>query len=158
MLRDSGHHDAALRDFKAYFALQKQPNPGDYLSAADMLVGLKGQGVPAALAMLDEGMARLGVIPQLQQRAIELELERGKSQQAIARLGTLKPVLGNSPDWQVDMGELLLLAGRPDEARPLFDAAASQLASLRKTVARQQLQARLEELQASMTESAPPSS
>jgi len=152
--RDAGDHEAALADFEAYFAVQKQPNPGDYLSAAQMLAGLEGRGVEAALAMLDEGMDRLGIIPQLQGYAVELERGRGNIAAATVRLETLRPALGDGPDWKVDMGELLFLAGRPDQARPLFEAAAIQLSSLRSTAARRQVQERLAVLQASLSEQA----
>jgi tetratricopeptide (TPR) repeat protein len=150
--RDAGDHAGAVADFNAYFALQKQPNPGDYVSAAQMLSSLPEEGVSSALAMLDRGIARLGVIPQLQQPAIELERRRGNTAQAIARLETLEPALGDSPDWKVDMGELLLLDGRSDEARAYFDAAAAQLASQRVTAARKRVRDRLEKLQASLEE------
>jgi tetratricopeptide (TPR) repeat protein len=139
LLRDAGDHRGALADFNAYFAMQKQPNPGHYISAANMLKELKGKGIPGALAMLDQGMQRLGIIPQLQRYAIELELGRNNTALAIQRLSSLEPVLGESPDWKVDMGELLLRAGKPSEAHWFFDAALEQLGTLRKTVARQRV-------------------
>jgi tetratricopeptide (TPR) repeat protein len=153
LLRDAGEHEAALADFNAYFALQKQPNPGGYVSSAKMLAGLRGEGVSSALAMLDEGMERLGVIPQLQRYAIELELERKNSAGAIIRLETLEPAMGESPDWKVEMGELLLLAGKPAEAQRRFDEASAQLKTLRTTVARQRLLEKLEKLQARLDKS-----
>ena len=147
LLRDAGEYEAALADFDAYFAIQKHPNPGDYVSAAKMMMGLEGRGVGSALAMLDKGIARLGVIPQLQQYAIELELERKNIARAIDRLETLEPALGESPEWKVEMGELLLLAGRPADAQQFFDEALAQLATLRRTVARQRVLEKLQKLQ-----------
>ena len=149
VLRAAGDHAAALADFNAYFALQSQPNPGDYVSAAEMLRGLDGEGIAPALAMLDQGMERLGVIVQLQRYAIALELERGSVAGAIDRLESLEPALGASPDWKIDMGELLLRADRPDEAHRYFEAASAQLATLRRTTARQALLERLQALQPS---------
>jgi len=150
LLRDAGEHKAALADFDAYFAMNKQPNPGHYVSAAKMLAGLEGEGMEPALAMLDQGMERLGVIPQLQHYAIQLELERKNAALAITRLETLEPSLGESPDWKVEMGELLLRAGRPAEARRFFDEALAQLKVLRTTVARQRVLEKLERLQTSL--------
>ena len=106
ILRAAGDLEAALADFEAYFALQKQPNPGDYVSAARMLAELEGRGVGSALRMLDQGMDRLGIIPQLQRYAIELERQRENIKGAIARLETLKPALGDSPDWKVELAIL----------------------------------------------------
>ena len=150
--RDAGDHAGALEDFEAYFALQSSPNPGDYVSAAEMLAGLEGRGEPAALAMLDEGIERLGMIPQLQRPAIELEKRRGNLPAAIDRLEALRPVLGGSPDWKVDMGELQLMAGRPDQARTLFADASRQLDGLRETAARKATRERLGRLEAQLAE------
>lgn len=148
--RDAGDHAAALADFRAYFARIERPNPGDYVSAARMLASLDGQGVAAALSMLDQGIDKLGTIPQLQRYAIELERSRGNTSGAIARLESLEPSLGKSPDWKIDMGELLLLAGRPVEARQHFDAAATQLGRMPTTPARAELRQRLQALSARM--------
>jgi tetratricopeptide (TPR) repeat protein len=150
--RDSGDYAAALADWKAYFAIAQRPNPGDYVSAAKMLTELDGVGIDAALVMLDDGMERLGVIPQLQSYAIELELEQGDLSGAIARHQSLEASLGGSPDWKVDMGELLLRAGKPEQARQHFSAASAQLESLRKTRARQQVLEKLRKLEASLGE------
>jgi tetratricopeptide (TPR) repeat protein len=152
LLRDAGDHKAALADFNAYFSVQPQPNPGDYVSAADLLAGLEGAGTASAIEMLDRGMERLGVIAHLQQRAIDLELQRNNIAGAIDRLGALEPSMGESPDWKVRMGELLLLADRPDDARQYLDAASVQLLTLRRTTARGRVLEKLRGLQASMGE------
>ena len=51
-----------------------------------------------------------------------------------------------TPEWQVEMAELLLLAGRPDEALPYILVAEEQLDSLRQTGARRKLAATLPDL------------
>ncbi len=109
-----------------------------------MLEGIDPGGISAALDMLDQSLARLGTIPQLQTPAIELEKRRGHIDNAIERLETLKPTLGRSPDWKTDMGEVLLLANRDKKAQEWFDAAAEQLETLKPTTARRVLGARLE--------------
>ncbi len=148
LLRDAGEAEAALADFRAYFALQKRPNPGDYVSASRLLAELERKGVGPALDMLDEGMGRLGVIPQLQRPAIELSLSRGDVADAVHRLGSLEPALGESPGWKVEMAELLVRIGRAEEARAHLDAAAAKLAVLRRTAARAEVQERLLALRA----------
>jgi tetratricopeptide (TPR) repeat protein len=148
LLRDAGQYEDSLASFRAYFATRESPNPGDYVSAARMLASLEAEGSGEAIAMLDEGMVRLGVIPQLQRSAIAFELERGNLAAAIGRLASLKPALRSSPAWKLEMGELLLRAGRPAEADPLFREATRELASLRRTPARQRALDRLGELAA----------
>ena len=120
-----------------------RPNPGHYVSVADMLEATGPEGVVRALAILDGGNAKLGITPQLQQRAIRLELLRGRTDLAIERLETLKPTLGDSPEWKVEMAELQLQIGNEAVARQLLQEATLQLDSLRKTPARRALRERV---------------
>ena len=152
LLADLGESEAAVSAFEKLFAAQLRPNPGSYVSVAKLLAAEGETRIDAAIAMLDRGMKRLGVIPQLQQYAIALELERKNTEAAIDRLEALEPMLGESPDWKVDMGELLMLAGRRAEAGKLFDEALAQLETLRRTVARQRVLEKLQKLHASMSD------
>ncbi len=136
LLRDLGDYEASVADFRRVFSLQERPNPGDYLAVTDMLIARGPAGIDEALAVLDEGNARLGVTPQLQQRAIALELARNRTADAVARMQTLQPELGGSPGWKVGMAELYLADGRPDQAVLLLDAAEAQLGTSRPTPAR----------------------
>jgi tetratricopeptide (TPR) repeat protein len=147
LLRDSGDYAASIRDFKRFFALQERPNPGHYISVAKMLETSGDQGIARALDILDTGNEKLGVTPQVQQHAIKLELQRGRPELAVARLETLEPMLGESPDWKVDMGAALFLNQQPDQARQMLSAAASQLEGLRATPARLKLKQRIKELE-----------
>jgi tetratricopeptide (TPR) repeat protein len=142
LLRDAGDHDGAIADFRRVFALQPRPNPGDYIAVAEMLESRGDEGVAEALDVLDQANAKLGVTPQIQRKAIALELRRKQPERAIARMRELEPTLGESPDWKVEMGELMLVAGRRDEAQVYFRRAADQLGGLRLTPARQQLMRR----------------
>ena len=144
--RDAGDARAAVADFEAVFALREDVNPGSYLSAAELLLPLPDAGADAALALLDRGMAQLGVIPQLQQRAIALERERGAFGAALKRHETLAEPLAWSPDWRVERAELLLELDRPEEAARELTAAQTALAALRPTRARAALGTRITEL------------
>ena len=142
LLRDAGDHDGAIADFRRVFALQPRPNPGDFISVAEMLESRGDAGVAEALDVLDQGNAKLGVTPQIQRKAVALELRRKQPERAIERMRALEPMLGESPDWKVEMGELMLAAGRREEAQACFRKALDQLGSLRLTPARQQLMRR----------------
>jgi tetratricopeptide (TPR) repeat protein len=147
--RAAGDARAALADLEALFALHGDVNPGHYLSAAELLAALPDEGLAAALSVLDRGMRALGVIPQLQQRAVAYERERGDLAAALRRHDTLAEPLARSPEWRAERAELLLALGRRDEAaRELADASA-ELATLKKTPARAELSARVEALQRS---------
>lgn len=144
--REAGDSPAALADFEALFALVQGVNPGHYVSAADLLLALPGEGAPAALAVLDRGMHQLGVIPQLQQRAIALERERGTFGAALLRHDTLAEQFARSPDWRATRAELLFAVGRHTEARSELNTAAAALAELRATPARAELAAKIARL------------
>jgi tetratricopeptide (TPR) repeat protein len=144
--RDAGDNAAALADFRRLFQLQPRSNPGHYISAAKMLEATGPAGLDQALEILDLGNQQLGLTPQLQTCAIQLELQAGRPQAAIERLRALEPMLGSMPDWKIDMGELLLQVGHREEADQLFNAASMQLDSLRDTPARLASRERLKRL------------
>jgi tetratricopeptide (TPR) repeat protein len=142
--RDAGDHDRAIDYLEDYLRLEESPSPGHYLSAAKMLA--ETERYTQALFVLDQGLATLGVVPQLQREAISLELAREQPELAIARLQTLRQMLRDSPEWKLDMAELLLMVSRGEEAAALAAAAQDELAELRPTPARLSLQQRASEL------------
>ena len=144
--REAGDARDALASFEALFALGRGVNPGHYVSAAELLAGLEGEGLSAALALLDRGMRQLGVIPQLQQRAIAYERERGTFDAALHRHDTLAASLAHGPEWRVERADLLLALGRRDEADRELEEASAALAELRPTPARAALAARIAQL------------
>lgn len=126
----------AMADFNAFFRLQKQINPGSFIAAAKIYASAKEGGVDAAIALLDQGIKRIGLNPQLQSYAARLELQRNRPEQAIARHQTMRTMLNDSPAWKAEMAELLLDAGKPAEAAAFLDQAEEQLAKLKATPAR----------------------
>ncbi len=154
LLRDAGHYEAALADYRQLLASDPGLDPGYYLSTARILAALPEYGTDEALALLDGRMADIGPISSLQRYAIELEKQRGDYDAAIDRLVTLDPRLRATPEWQVEMAELLILAGRPGEALPLLTVAEEQLQSLRQTGSRDKLRMALQDLKRRAEESA----
>tara|TARA_R100000005_G_scaffold18672_2_gene7869 strand:+ start:13591 stop:14403 length:813 start_codon:yes stop_codon:yes gene_type:complete len=138
--RDAGDHERALADLQTHFRLQARPSPGLFVSAANMLVA---SGRPDdALAVLDQGLEQLGLVPQLQRQALKLELASGRLPAAIARQESLRTVLRDSARWKLDLADLLLQADRQAEARTLLAEASEQLAGQRETPARRALEAK----------------
>ncbi len=148
VLADLGDTQAAVADYERVFAVTRRPNPGSYLSAAKLFA--RDADVAPALAMLDRGMERLGVIPQLQQYAIELELLGGQSDRALERLERLSSVLGDGPEWNVQMAELLIRMGRVKQARRHLSSASKTLRDLRRTPARTELAKRIVAIEATL--------
>lgn len=146
LLRDKGDYQASVADFRRVFELQGRPNPGHYVSAAEMLVSAGDSGVRQALDLLDAGNEKLGLTPQLQCYAIRLETERGRPDLAVRRMLALEPMLGSSPDWKVSMAELYFENRQSAPAQELLVAAERQLQELRRTPARIALQGRISAL------------
>ncbi len=147
--RDRGDSNGSVADFRHVFDLLDNPNPGHYISAAELLESSGDRGIEEALAILDSGLAKIGLSSQLQKQAIRLEVRRERYDLAISRQMTLQPMLGTSPNWKVETAELQQQAGRRDGALRLLEQAADQLTTLRATPARQSLLARIAVLQAS---------
>ena len=137
--RDAGDHERALADLQTHFRLQARPSPGLFVSAATMLEA-SGR-LDDALAVLDQGLEQLGLVPQLQRQAIALELGAGRLPAAIARQETLRIPLRDSARWKLERVDLLLQANRQAEAGALLAAASEQLAGQRDTPARRALEA-----------------
>jgi tetratricopeptide (TPR) repeat protein len=142
--RDTGNYQQAIADLNSYFDLLEAPHPGNYIAAANMLHDM--QQTEQALQLLDKGMEKIGLTPQLQRRAIELELERDQVSNAIARQDSLRKPLNANPLWKLQMAELLLQDNRDEEARKMAREAENELLKLRPTPARLQQLERAREL------------
>ena len=68
-------------------------------------------------------------------------------ERALARGEALRPMLGDSPEWKVDMAELYLQNGERVKASAMLREAGAQLDILRKTPARVRLRGRIVELE-----------
>ncbi|MCZ6831714.1 MAG: tetratricopeptide repeat protein [Gammaproteobacteria bacterium] len=140
----AGNYEAAREDFQRYFRLAQHADPGDYLLAAHMLS--ERLDANSALELLDQGMRQLGLIPQLQRYAVTLDLRKNNLKSALRRWQALEQVLGASPEWKVEKARLLLLANETQRAQALLQEASAQLAELRPTPSRLQLQNRISQM------------
>jgi tetratricopeptide (TPR) repeat protein len=148
LLRDTGKNREALADYETLLGLSDSLDPGYYIATARLLAGLPDRGVDEALALLDKRVAQRGPITPLQRYAIELEKGRGNYQRAIERMARLDQRLKATPQWQVEVAELLLMDARPGEALPYLSVAREQLESGRTTAVRRELLATTIRLQA----------
>ena len=139
LLRDIGESRLALADYETLIRLNDALNPGDYVAAARLMASLPERGVNEALAVLDKRVAQRGPIISLQRYAIDMETQRGNYAAAIERMALLDEKLRATPQWQLDIAQLLLLEGRGEEALSYLTVAQEQLQVGRKTVVNQQL-------------------
>src|SRR5439155_22460749 len=79
---------------------------------------------------LDAGVDKLGPVVTLQLYAIELELQRGRYDAALARLDTIAAQSVRQETWLARRGEILERAGRADSARATYATALTTLDTL----------------------------
>lgn len=115
---------AAVADYNAALAAAPMPSPDLYLERAALLPPA------AALASLDEGIARLGPTLALQLRAIALEESLGRIDAAAARIDRVAAQSERRESWLKRRGDLFARAGRTREARASYREALSRLADL----------------------------
>jgi tetratricopeptide (TPR) repeat protein len=122
--RAQGAEAAALADLGAALALLPEPPPELFLERAALLPAA------AAIASLDEGIARLGPVVTLHLRALALEESLGRTDDAAARLARLAADSERKESWLRRRGDLLARAGRDREARAAYAAALEAIAAL----------------------------
>jgi predicted Zn-dependent protease len=109
-------------------ALRLAANPDWFIERARLVRA--SAGAAAAIDGLDEGIARLGPILTLTLEAIDCEMALGRHDAALARLALLVATAGIHPQWTVERGDILLAAGRPQDARRAFRAALDEVDAL----------------------------
>ncbi|MBI3853712.1 MAG: tetratricopeptide repeat protein [Verrucomicrobia bacterium] len=148
-----GERKAAVNDFTRAIAKTSDPMPEYFLERAQAQAD-DGE-VEAAVRGLDEGLKRLGPLVGLELYAIELELARKNFDGALNRLEAITARSERKEKWLTRRGEILILAGRPDEARKSFAAALAAIESLpprlRQTPAMIDLKKRVNEALALIT-------
>lgn len=136
---------AAVKDYSRAIAQLARPKPEYYIERAQALVveGSKDE----ALGGIDEGIKKLGPIVTLQLFAIDLELSRKSYDAALSRLEQIFAQSPRKEKWLARRGEILLQAGREDEAGQVFKAALAAIESLppyhRGTKATRELESRV---------------
>jgi len=110
-----GNPEAAARDFGDAIAKGPRPTPEQVIAHRDVLLGLGKKD--AALRALDDGMARVGHVVSLELPAVDLEVELGRYDAALARLDRLAATAPPNPLWIARRGEVLDKAGRGAQAR-----------------------------------------
>jgi tetratricopeptide (TPR) repeat protein len=122
----------AAADYTRAIDRLARPDPDYYLERARIEVA--GREVTKALAGLDAGLLRLGPVPALQLYAIELEVELGRVDRALARLDAAAAQSARKETWLARRGDILLRAGRRKEAHAAYAAALAAIEALPASV------------------------
>jgi predicted Zn-dependent protease len=132
--RAVGRRDESVAAYGRAIALMGAPGPGVYLERAEEIrAGARAGGgaspeqvtdaTRAALAGIDEGIARLGPVVTLELRAAELEVELGRPDAAVGRIDAVMAQAARKEAWLARKAEILENAGRTGEALAAYRAA-----------------------------------
>lgn len=110
----------ACADYDKAITRIEKPTPGQFLEQAHAHALNPGAGPITAIARLEAAMERIGRVPTLQEAALQYEVQREDYAAAIARINKLLNEAPRKERWLIQLGQVLLRADRPDEARSCF--------------------------------------
>jgi tetratricopeptide (TPR) repeat protein len=113
-----GETEAAADDFRQAVTVLARPDPDLVLEAMAAQIAAGRQG--DALRVADTAMHRIGTVVSIQFPAIDLEMELGHADAALARIDALLVQSPRHELWLARRGEILEEAGRVDEARETY--------------------------------------
>lgn len=116
--------------FRTALAHAPEPDPAHYRDCAAAWLAAGPVHRERALEILDSGIARLGLLPALQEMAIDVELQAGRPEGAVKRLDGLIAQGQGRERWLLRKGEILLQAGRTPEARRAFEEVLAAIEAL----------------------------
>ena len=133
LARTLGHLEQWARASAAYsrsLPLFKTPAPDLYLEQAESYLKHDPADRTRALECLNAGLARLGSIPSLEQRAVAMEVDSRQFDAALIRVDRLAAKSPRKERWLAWRGDILLAAGRSDEALMAYRNAHKAIESL----------------------------
>lgn len=116
-LQNLGRTKEAIQDIQRALQLHPYPHPGSYIEAANIMTSNQNSQAQLALDLLDEGIQKLGVQGQLQERAIELLMGLNRQPEALDRMVRLGIERNHNVFWQHDYAMLLIKSGRTLDAQ-----------------------------------------
>lgn len=121
----------AVQDYTRAILSAAHPEPELFLERCQALTNEGAAFLDRALQGLEEGLKKLGPLPVLQTSAIEVELMQKKFDAALDRVQRVAALFGPRQEtWLVRRGEILQMAGRPQEANEAYRAALKALDAL----------------------------
>jgi len=122
---EKGHRKEAIVAMRQALDLSSKPSPSDVMTCAAWLE--KRGDKTDAVAVLDQGVAKLGVLTGLHQKAIELEVALGHYDSALRRIDAMTARFRPSVALSLQRADILESAGRYKEAAASCDSAIALL-------------------------------
>jgi tetratricopeptide (TPR) repeat protein len=120
----------AADDYSRAIQHSLTPGPELYIERSRAWETAGPEHLARALGGLDEGIRSLGPLVTLELPAIELERKQKNFEAALQRLEKVSAMMPRKETWLKRRGEILLEAGRPQDARSAFEQALKALQSL----------------------------
>ena len=128
VLAKLGLIDGSLADFRKAMDQTAEPTPDLYQEVA---VALAGNGHQAeGIQVLDAGLKRLGKIPSLLEKAIEMEANAGRFDSALSRVEDMRNSAPRPEPWMAKRAILLSQAKRIGESREAWKSLITHLENL----------------------------
>lgn len=128
VLQRMGLAAQALPDFRMALAKIRNPEPDLYIELARILVECARSD--EAVRVLDQGISRLGRIPSLALKAIEIDAARGMLSDALSRIALMQKSAPRPEPWMAQRARILERAGRHDEALSAWKDLVEHIAAL----------------------------
>jgi manganese oxidase len=125
-----GRHAEAGRDFSLSLQHTKDPPIELFLEHAQALTTQDGLYLNEALGVLEQGMQRLGPAHALQAAALDVELRQKNYPAALSRIDVLMEATSRKDTWLARRGDVLVQAGKIDEARVAYQRALTAITNL----------------------------
>jgi len=122
---ERGHREEAVAAMRKALDLSDRPSPSDVLTCATWME--ESGDKPGAIAVLDQGLAKLGVLTGLHQKAIDIEIPMGRHDSALRRVDALSARFRPSVAYSLQRAGILESAGRFKEAAESCDSALALL-------------------------------
>lgn len=123
-----GHSLHAVRIYDPL--ISEQPQPAPELLIARHRALLNAGRPQQAIQSLTQGIERLGPLVSLVLPALEIELQLGRFDSALARIEDLRLRIPRLDAWHLQRARVLHQAGRKSEAREAYQAALTKLTTL----------------------------
>ena len=122
------NRDKAIADLQKGLSLLNSPQPEHFKELAQALAST-GE-LEQALAILDNGIKKLGPLPLLQSDAIDIELRLSHWKPAVARIDEVLKIIDRKEQWFAQKGEVLLKDNQPNEAKKALMSALKAIDAL----------------------------
>lgn len=137
----------AANDYTRAIELTANPKPDLFLARARALAAAGPPHISEAIHSLERGMHQVGPLVVFHEAALELEIRDKRFKSALKRIDDLISDSARKEKWMEKRGNVLLLAGHPDDAKEEFKKALQSLEELpshrRNVRAQAALEARL---------------